>query len=181
MRGVQEVGGSRGAPQLERPRRARAGIHEHHSLSPFEIERVLDLQLELGDHFDARKRRRLEPRGELGPERVVTAARIADGEHQHRRPSAHFELRTSVSTTVPAASTSCTSSGILPIACVAHERHGSNARTATSMWFRSPSVIFCPSRYLRATSRMAMFIAWLLWVVETIRLARATWSFSSTR
>ena len=52
-----------------------------------------------------------------------------------RPSSAHL-----ASTTVPSASSSCTESGILPTACVAQERQGSKARTATSMWLSRPSV-----------------------------------------
>ena len=36
-------------------------------------------------------------------------------------------------------------SGIFPRACVAHDRQGSNARIATSMWLSRPSVGSCPS------------------------------------
>ena len=78
VRGVQEVGRGHHASQLERRRRARARIHEDHPLSPDEVERVLDLQLELADHLDARHRGRLDPRREFGPDGVVAAARVAD-------------------------------------------------------------------------------------------------------
>jgi hypothetical protein len=44
-----------------------------------------------------------------------------------------------------------------------------------------PSVISRPSNCSRATARTASFMAWLLWVVETIRLQWVTRSSSPTR
>ena len=41
---------------------------------------------------------------------------------------------------------------------------------AISMWFKSPSVTSRPERKRDATARIASFIAWLLLVVETMRL-----------
>ncbi len=48
------------------------------------------------------------------------------------------------------------------------------------MWLSSPSVISCPVRYSTATWRTERFIASLLLVVETMRLAPVTWSWAST-
>lgn len=163
--------------------------HEQHPRAPAQIQRVLDLELEVGEAFDAGQPHRLDRVDEQRPERIVPPARVAPAEHQHWRgyhrlqPGArrgHFvplHRRTVLpghgahalyfrSSSVPSASTSVTSSGILPSAWVAQDRQGSKARMATSMWLSRPSVISCPSRYCFATSRTAVFIAWLLLVVR---------------
>ena len=52
----------------------------------------------------------------------------------------------------------------------------------TSMLLSNASVISgAPDRWSSAMLRTVWFIASLLQVVETIRLAMVTWSFSSTR
>ena len=64
---------------------------------------------------------------------------------------------------------------------VAHDRHGSYARMATLHGFSSPSVSSTPSGYSRATDRTASFMAWLLCVVDTIKLHIVTKSSAPTR
>src|SRR5574343_290300 len=149
-----------------------AGIDEQGQLPALQIERMFDLQLEIFDQLDAAGQNFIfghffEPTVAFRPDGVVAAAGVADGEDDDRR--GHERLN--AWTTWPSGSTSSTSSGILPKACVAQDRQGSKARMATSMWLSRPSVSSLPSRYCRATWRTASFIAWLLWVVETIRLA----------
>jgi hypothetical protein len=86
------------------------------------------------------------------PERVVTAAGVAAGENHDRRerheelpsPGQAVELSREISR--PSASCSSSCSGILPSACVAHDRQGSKARMATSMWLSRPSVSSRPLR-----------------------------------
>jgi membrane peptidoglycan carboxypeptidase len=87
-----------------------------------------------------------------GPERVVTAAGVAAGENhdgceRHGElpsPTQAVDLRREISP--PSASCSSSCSGILPSACVAHDRQGSKARMATSMWLSSPSLSSRPLR-----------------------------------
>ena len=110
--------------------RVDTGIDEDHAFAPGEVERVLDLQLEVDQHLDARHVRRFESCRQQRTHGIVAPARVAHGKHQRGR-DAH--PRTIESATEPSASSSSTDSGILPTACVAHDRQGSNARTATSM------------------------------------------------
>lgn len=137
-------------------RTGHAGVDEKGEIAAFQIHRVLDLELEIGDQI-ARNRgqtpisrfmksgsvpyflRRPVP-GEqfkqLRPEGVVAPARVAVGEDKQRRGQAAHrpsEFLFKRSMIFPPASTSSTSSGILPTAWVAQDRHGSKARIATSM------------------------------------------------
>ena len=81
------------------------------------------------------------PRLRLPTAKTTTGALTATGRVTVPSP---WRARRSIS--APAASTRVTSSGICPSACVAHDRHGSKARIATSMWLSSPSVSSWPLR-----------------------------------
>ncbi len=146
MRGVAgERCGGRDLAQVEGGGGADTGIDEEREPTAGEVQRVLDLQLEVVDQLEiARVRPAAEPCGEAVEEpradRVVAAAAIADGKDddagRHARCAPRVTpvpSRRSASTSWPSASRSSTASGILPSACVAHDRQGSNARIATSM------------------------------------------------
>ena len=128
----------RGSDRREdkRGRGRHARIDEQREITANEIGGVLGLQLKVRDEFDIVPRRRDQRFGttqELRPERIVAATRIAPGENdeaRHASPAAGWltvpsESRRRMSTCRPAASTSSTSSGIWPSACVAQDRHGS--------------------------------------------------------
>lgn len=118
-----------------------AGIDKQGEIAAFQINRMLDLQLKIGDQFEFGPLGMLRPAlgkqiKQLRPKCVVAPARIAVSEdEQRRRQTEHrpSEFLFNRSITFPPASTSSTASGILPTAWVAQDRHGSKARIATSM------------------------------------------------
>src|SRR5574340_1419553 len=152
----------RGKQEWARTR--HTGIDEQGEIAPFQINRVLDLELEIGDQLEFGPVGILLPTldkqiEQLRPKGVVAPARIAVSEDKQRRLQAvhtifhalqRIESRSALvvhrpseflfnrSITFPPTSTSSTSSGILPTAWVAQDRHGSKARIATSMWLSRP-------------------------------------------
>jgi hypothetical protein len=131
------VAGGLNARDFERRTGVGAGVDEEHALSALEVERMFDLELVVVEHLDARVvaqplAQRLR---EARTQRVVTAAGVAPGEDEGRR-QAHVSTggrcsnsprpeRRARSSTDPSPSHSVTSSGMRPIACVAHDRQGS--------------------------------------------------------
>jgi hypothetical protein len=83
MGGVEEFRRRFDRFQHEGRRRGCAGVDENHEAAADEVECVLDLQLKIGDHLDAWQRRRLHALREQRAERIVAAAGVADGQHQH--------------------------------------------------------------------------------------------------
>ena len=80
---VQKLGASAWFTQLERCAGSPgAGIDEDHELPSLQVQRVLDLQLILDQYLDIRETRIVESLRQHGAERIVTAARIADRQHQ---------------------------------------------------------------------------------------------------
>src|SRR5450631_166538 len=123
---------------LVRSLHPHAGIDEHHAPPPDEIERVLDLQLKVGETFhlpavDLGAQRLFRAVDEERPQGIVSARRVSDTEDEQRRRHSRSPFLTSRSTRAPVASTISTTSGIFPRAWVAQDRQGSNARMATSM------------------------------------------------
>lgn len=82
---------------------------------------MLDLQLEIRQQLDAGRQLRVERRDAGRAERIVTAARVADADQQWR---VFHQSRRRLLTVLPSTSSSSTISGILPSACVAHDRQG---------------------------------------------------------
>ncbi len=90
VRGMRDAGCRRDASQGIRRRRAGTGVDEQREFAADQVERVLDLQLEVLDQFDLPGQAFIfEPFGESNAEhraqRIVAAARIADGENDQRR------------------------------------------------------------------------------------------------
>ena len=143
MGGGALIGCGRDGLERERPIARHGGIDEDHLAAAEEVERVLDLQLEVGEQLDAWQGHGLEPLDRHRADRVVPPAWVADADDQHGRhravlrhpqkPHRSCESFTRESMQVPSASISSIRSGILPRACVAHDRQGSKARIATSM------------------------------------------------
>jgi len=122
-------------------------------LLPEQIERMLDLQLEIGQQLNAGQVQRLQPLDGERTDGIVSPARVADADDEPRgdpgrgvQPHRSCESFTSVSIHAPSASNSSMLSGIRPSAWVAQDRQGSKARIATSIWFSRPSVSFRPLR-----------------------------------
>ena len=130
--------------QFERLPKTDGRIDEQHRRCVAQIQRVLDLQLILGQQFHPGRRHLFDARPQLRAECIITTGIIADREHHQRGDSA--QSRTTRSNTSPSAATSSTTSGIWPSAWVAHDRQGSKARIATSMWLSRPSVSLRPDR-----------------------------------
>lgn len=119
------------------------GIAKKHQIDPAKVERMLELQLENLQHLDHRTMH-THPLDQSHAERIVTAGGIADAKNEYRARLA--QSRTRRSSVAPSADSSSSTSGIWPSAWVAHDRHGSNARIATSMWLSKPSVSLRPLR-----------------------------------
>ena len=98
------VGGETGVPgcidasQRAGRRRIDAGVDEEHAAAALQIERVLHLQLEIGQAFDLAPFRMARCEGgemldEQRPQRVVAAAGIAPAEDQGRRRQGRSRVR----------------------------------------------------------------------------------------
>lgn len=121
----------RDAMEFECLLEANGRVDEKHRRRPTQIQRMLDLQLILGKQLQAWWQRLFDARRQLRAERVVATGIIADREHD--QPIDRAQSRTTRSMTSPSAAASSTINGIRPSAWVAHDRHGSKARMATSM------------------------------------------------
>mgnify|MGYP000908904585 CR=1 FL=1 len=113
--------------QREGRRRALAGIDEKRGAPILQIQRMLDLELEILDQLERVSQPffvqpHLQASEQQRPEGIVATAGVAAGEHDERRDA---QLRLRLCTSVPSGSRSSTVSGILPSACVAQDRHGS--------------------------------------------------------
>ena len=113
-----------GAISAKRERRGRvlAGVDEQRRLRAVEIERMLDLQLEILDRRDVRPAGARHAREQQRPQPVVAARVVAPAEDDEPQVAQPLRAR---ETSAPSASTRSTSSGILPSAWVAQDRHGS--------------------------------------------------------
>ena len=138
---------------------SRQRVDEQREPAPLEVERILHLELVFLEEFElARPALRVEPIARRRSSRssaptassprlrLPTAKMTTGALTGPRRSAVPSPWRASRSSSTPSAPTSVTSSAICPSACVAHDRHGSKARIATSMWFSSPSVRRWPLR-----------------------------------
>lgn len=81
--GVSAEGGvaRRSQPtHTERRRRSEAGIDKENAFPILQIERMLDLELEVGEAFNVGQVHRLDTLDEQWTERIITAAGIAPAE-----------------------------------------------------------------------------------------------------